>query len=96
MYLATSIFVWCLAVIFYFSKIPEITDDDMQLQLEASESVVRNADKPLYKQYRLLLAVWGQFMYVGAEGVVPHFHVVKFSGHRNLFHKLPERSSSIY
>jgi len=66
--LATTIFVWGLAVVFYFSKIPEISDADMQEQMDSMETLVKSGDKPLIKQYRLFLAVWAQFMYVGAEG----------------------------
>jgi fucose permease len=61
-------FVWMLAVVFYFARIPEISDDDMQLQQETVEGLIRHDQKPFFKQYRLFLAVWGQFMYVGAQG----------------------------
>jgi MFS transporter, FHS family, L-fucose permease len=57
-----------LAVIFYFSRIPEISDEDMQLLQETTAGVLRHDQKPFIKQYRLFLAVWGQFMYVGSEG----------------------------
>ena len=69
-------FVWTLAVVFYFSKIPEISDDDMQHLQETTEDVIRNDRKPLSKQYRLFLAVWSQFMYVGSEGFVP-LHLIR-------------------
>jgi len=67
-YLATTIFVWLLAVVFYFARIPEISDDDMQYQQETIEGLIRHDQKPFLKQYRLFMAVWGQFMYVGAQG----------------------------
>ena len=67
-YLAITAFVWALAVVFYFSKIPEISDDDMQYQQEVTPGILRHDQKPIWQQYRLFLAVWGQFMYVGSEG----------------------------
>ena len=69
-YLAITVFVWALAIVFYFSRIPEISDDDMQYQQEVTPGILRHDQKPLIRQYRLFLAVWGQFMYVGAEGVI--------------------------
>ena len=54
---------------FYFSRIPEISDDDMQYLQEVTEGVLRHDQKPFLKQHRLLLAVFAQFMYVGSEGV---------------------------
>jgi fucose permease len=67
-YLAITAFVWALAVVFYFSRIPEISDDDMQYQQEITPGILRHDQKPIWRQYRLFLAVWGQFMYVGSEG----------------------------
>jgi fucose permease len=71
-YLATTIFVWLLAVVFYFARIPEISDDDMQQQQETVEGLIRHDQKPFFKQYRLFLAVWAQFMYCGAQGFFPN------------------------
>jgi len=70
-YLATTMFVWMLAAVFYFSRIPEISDDDMQNLQETKGGLIRHDQKPFLKQYRLFLAVWGQFMYVGAQGYCP-------------------------
>jgi hypothetical protein len=44
-YLATTIFVWLLAVVFYFARIPEISDDDMQYQQEMIEGLIRHDQK---------------------------------------------------
>ena len=57
-----------LATVFYFARIPEISDDDMQHLQETIGAAIRHDQKPFLKQYRLFLAVWGQFMYVGAQG----------------------------
>jgi FHS family L-fucose permease-like MFS transporter len=67
--LAITAFVWVLAVVFYFSRIPEISDDDMQYQQEVNEGALRHDQKPFLKQHRLFLAVFAEFMYVGSEGI---------------------------
>jgi len=54
--------------VFYFSPIPEISDDDMQHLQETIQGALRHDQKPFLKQHRLFLAVFAQFMYVGAEG----------------------------
>ena len=64
-YLAIACFVFLLAVVFYFSPIPEITDADMAFQAEETHS---NTDiKPFRKQYRLFHAAFAQFCYTGAQ-----------------------------
>ncbi|KAI6871977.1 MFS general substrate transporter [Hortaea werneckii] len=64
-YLAIAIFVFILAVVFYFSPIPEITDADMEFQ--AQESNASADDQPFWKQYRLFHAAFAQFCYTGAQ-----------------------------
>ncbi|PSN69394.1 MFS general substrate transporter [Corynespora cassiicola Philippines] len=64
-YLAIAIFVFLLAVVFYFSPIPEITDADMQFQAE--ETHAGTDTKPFRKQYRLFHATFAQFCYTGAQ-----------------------------
>ena len=54
---------------FYFSPIPEISDDDMQRLQETIQGALRHDQKPFLKQHRLFLAVFAQFMYVGSEGI---------------------------
>ena len=66
-YLAIACFVFLLAVIFYFSTIPEITDADMMFQVitsslytlmyangseQAEETHVGVGEEPFRKQYR--------------------------------------------
>jgi len=46
----------------------------MQHLQENSTNVLRHDRKPFLKQYRLFLAVFGQFMYVGSEGTPPVWH----------------------
>jgi FHS family L-fucose permease-like MFS transporter len=64
-YLASAIFVFVLAVVFYFCPIPEITDADMAFQAE--ETHAGTDSKPFKKQYRLFHATFAQFCYVGGQ-----------------------------
>ncbi|KAF2475772.1 MFS general substrate transporter [Lindgomyces ingoldianus] len=64
-YLAIACFVFLLAVVFYFSPIPEITDADMAFQAE--ETHAGTDVKPFRKQYRLFHAAFAQFCYTGAQ-----------------------------
>ena len=41
----------------------------MQYLQEVTPGALRHDQKPITRQYRLFLAIWGQFMYVGAEGI---------------------------
>ncbi|KAH7379610.1 major facilitator superfamily domain-containing protein [Pyrenochaeta sp. MPI-SDFR-AT-0127] len=64
-YLAIACFVFALAVVYYFSPIPEITDADMAFQAESTHA---GSDvKPFRKQYRLFHATFAQFCYTGAQ-----------------------------
>lgn len=70
-YLATAIFTFGLAAIFYFSTIPEITDADMEYQAEESGMEVQ----PFRKQYRLFHAALAQFCYCGGQVAVASFFI---------------------
>jgi MFS transporter, FHS family, L-fucose permease len=73
-YLGIAIFVFCLAIVFYFSPIPEVTDADMALQAEMCAGLTGYEHKPLRKQYTLFFGVAAQFCYVGAQvGVASQF-----------------------
>lgn len=73
-YLGIAAFVFLLSVVFFFSKIPEVTDADMELQAEQTTALTGFQDKPLKKQYRLFFGVAAQFCYVGAQvGVAANF-----------------------
>ena len=58
-------FVFILAIVFYLSDIPEITDADMAYQAE--ETNTEEEKLPFRKQYRLFHAAFAQFCYVGAQ-----------------------------
>jgi FHS family L-fucose permease-like MFS transporter len=64
-YLAVACFVFLLAVVFYVSPIPEVTDADMAFQ--AAETHAGTDIKPFWKQYRLFHAAAAQFCYTGAQ-----------------------------
>ncbi|KAK9776776.1 putative Major facilitator superfamily (MFS) profile domain-containing protein [Seiridium cardinale] len=73
-YLGIAAFVFLLSVVFYFSKLPEVTDADMELQAEQSSGLTGYQEKPLKKQYKLFFGVAAQFCYVGAQvGVAANF-----------------------
>ena len=69
-YVGIACFVTLLAVVFFFSPIPEVTDADMALQAEQSADLTGFEDKPLRKQYKLFFGVAAQFTYVGAQVAV--------------------------
>jgi MFS transporter, FHS family, L-fucose permease len=69
-YLGIAVFVFLLAVVFFFSPIPEVTDADMALQAEQCSDLTGYEDKPLRKQYKLFFGVAAQFCYVGAQVAV--------------------------
>jgi len=72
-YLAIACFVFSLAVVFYFSPIPEITDDDMAFQAE--ETHADTDIKPFRKQYRLFHAAFAQFCYTGAQVAIAGYFI---------------------
>ncbi|THX37718.1 putative L-fucose-proton symporter [Aureobasidium pullulans] len=65
--LLLAIFVFILAVVFFFAPIPEVTDADMAAQAASSGTQTAFEDKPLSKQYTLFFGVAAQFCYVGAQ-----------------------------
>lgn len=70
-YLGIACFVFCLAVVFYFAPIPEITDGDMALQAEQSSDLTGyTSEKPLRKQTKLFFGVAAQFCYVAGQVAV--------------------------
>lgn len=77
-YLGIAAFVFLLAVVFFFSPIPEVTDADMALQAEQCAGLTGYIDKPMRKQYKLFFGIAAQFCYVGAQvGVASQF--IKYS-----------------
>ena len=77
-YLGIAAFVFLLALVFFFSPIPEVTDADMALQAEQCSGLTGYVDKPMRKQYKLFFGVAAQFCYVGAQvGVASQF--IKYS-----------------
>lgn len=69
-YVGIAAFVFLLAVVFFFSPIPEVTDADMALQAEQVSDTAGSVERPLRKQYKLFFGVAAQFCYVGAQVAV--------------------------
>lgn len=69
-YVGIAAFVFLLAVVFFFSPLPEVTDADMALQAEQCADLTGYEEKPLKKQYKLFFGVAAQFCYVGAQVAV--------------------------
>jgi len=69
-YVGIAAFVFALAVVFFFSPLPEVTDADMALQAEQCSDLTGYEEKPLSKQYKLMFGVAAQFCYVGAQVAV--------------------------
>ena len=69
-YVGIAAFVFLLAVVFFFSPIPEVTDADMALQAEQCADLTGFQEKPLRKQHKLFFGVAAQFCYVGAQVAV--------------------------
>ncbi|KAF5004746.1 hypothetical protein FDECE_8773 [Fusarium decemcellulare] len=72
-YLSIAVFVLLLAVLFLVSKIPEITDADMEFQ--AQETHADADQKPFWKQYKLFHASFAQFCYTGAQVAIASFFI---------------------
>lgn len=68
-YLAIGIFVFLLAGVFFISNIPEVTDADMQFQVD--ETHVEDNNKSFWTRYTLFHAAFAQFTYTGAQGLSP-------------------------
>lgn len=66
-YVGISAFVILLSGVFFLSHIPEITDEDMAAQAPASASLTGHAERPLWKQYKLLMGVTAVFFNAGAQ-----------------------------
>ncbi|POR32530.1 l-fucose permease [Tolypocladium paradoxum] len=72
-YLAIAAFVFGLAVVFFLSDIPEITDADMAFQ--AAETHAGESELPFRKQYRLFHAAFAQFCYTGAQVAIAGYFI---------------------
>ncbi|KAL1993965.1 hypothetical protein VTN49DRAFT_2634 [Thermomyces lanuginosus] len=71
-YLAIAVFVFILALVFFFSTIPEVTDADMAVQ---TQETIEVEDKPFWKQWKLFHASFAQFCYTGAQVAIAGFFI---------------------
>ena len=67
MYLGVACFVALLIILFCLAPMPEVTDADMNLQVE---DIAGEDTGSFRKQCNLFLGVWSQFCYVGAQVAV--------------------------
>ncbi|KAJ7177146.1 major facilitator superfamily domain-containing protein [Mycena filopes] len=74
-YLAIAAFVFLLAVVFFFSVIPEVTDADMAEQADLTHVGEGQGDKPFRKQYKVFYASFAQFCYVGAQVAIASYFI---------------------
>ncbi|EJD49104.1 MFS general substrate transporter [Auricularia subglabra TFB-10046 SS5] len=68
-YLGVGLLGVCLIVLFFFCTLPEITEQQLQENLDAVGAKV----KPLWKQYHTLFGAFAQFCYVGAQVALASF-----------------------
>jgi FHS family L-fucose permease-like MFS transporter len=61
-----------VAVLFAFSKLPEVAESDLQgsniENFEADEFGNQIGQGPIYKQYNMIFGFIAQFCYVGSQG----------------------------
>jgi FHS family L-fucose permease-like MFS transporter len=81
-YLAIAVFVLILAFLFFISKIPEITDADMEYQ--ASETHAGTGDKPFWQQYKLFHAAFAEFCYTGSQVAIASYAINYFTHVRDI------------
>lgn len=74
-YLGIAVFVFSLAVVFFFAPIPEVTDADMAAQAEATTDSTGYVDKPFRHQYTLFWGVAAQFCYVGSQVAIAGYFI---------------------
>jgi FHS family L-fucose permease-like MFS transporter len=74
-YLAIGCFVFSLAVVFYFSVIPEVTDADMGQQADLTHGSHGDDAKPFWMQYRVFHAAWAQFAYTGSQVAIAGYFI---------------------
>ncbi|KIK59353.1 hypothetical protein GYMLUDRAFT_227360 [Collybiopsis luxurians FD-317 M1] len=74
-YLAIGCFVFSLAVVFYLSVIPEVTDADMAQQADLTHGANGDDDKPFWMQFRMFHAAWAQFAYTGSQVAIAGYFI---------------------
>jgi FHS family L-fucose permease-like MFS transporter len=74
-YLGIAIFVFLLAVVFFFAPIPEVRDADMAAQAKTTTDATGYADKRLRYQYALFWGVAAQFCYFGSQVAIANYFI---------------------
>ncbi|KAJ2898657.1 uncharacterized protein MKZ38_003770 [Zalerion maritima] len=74
-YLSIAAFTFLLAIVFFFSIIPEITDADMEYQAQETTTEYDSSHLPFRKQYRLFHATFAQLCYTGAQIAIAGYFI---------------------
>ncbi|KAJ7629566.1 major facilitator superfamily domain-containing protein [Mycena rosella] len=74
-YLAIAIFVFLLAIVFFFSVIPEVTDTDMAQQADLTHVGEGQGEKPFWTQWKVFYAAFAQFCYTGAQVAIATYFI---------------------
>ncbi|KAI9923646.1 hypothetical protein ASPWEDRAFT_108598 [Aspergillus wentii DTO 134E9] len=72
-YLAIGVFAFALAGVFFLSNIPEVTDEDMALQV--AETQIGEQEVPFRKHYNLFHATVAQFGYTGCQVAIASYFI---------------------
>ncbi|OCF33921.1 hypothetical protein I317_07847 [Kwoniella heveanensis CBS 569] len=75
-YLAVSGMGLIIAAAFFFTKLPEVSEEALQAEAEAladAHGEDAQAMQPFYKQYRAITGFVAQFLYVGAQVTIGSF-----------------------
>ncbi|WRT64310.1 uncharacterized protein IL334_001242 [Kwoniella shivajii] len=75
-YLAVSGMGVAVAIAFFFTKLPEVSEEALQAEAEAlaeAHGADTQASLPFYKQYRAISGFVAQFLYVGAQVTIGSF-----------------------
>ncbi|CAF3628503.1 unnamed protein product [Adineta steineri] len=68
-YIAVACSAVLVAILFIFSKLPEVITDD------EDSAGTNNDDKPIWKQYNMIFAFIAEFCYVGAQVTIGSFFI---------------------
>ncbi|KAJ7768152.1 major facilitator superfamily domain-containing protein [Mycena maculata] len=74
-YLAIAVFVFFLAVVFFFSVIPEVTDTDMAEQADLTHVGEGQGEKPFWQQWKVFYAAFAQLCYTGAQVAIASYFI---------------------
>lgn len=89
-YLGVGLLGVCLIILFIFCKLPEISEEQLQEELNETGTTV----KPLWRQYHTLLGALAEFCYVGAQVAVASFVVFYITEDPSLSRRFSDSAAS--